>query len=186
MGETFFIPLVAPLWLLFGGLTVIFAFLAVLLFTKPKLSLPRLFFPPWRGYRKLTIAVLCFATVVCAVLLVLHSLVYIKVNEGLVEVSVSSVLTWKSFDRDDVVKSFIVDWRQESGFKPVLRTAGASIDNYNVGWYVLANGKKALLLSLSSVNLVLETHEGYYVLLSPPDFDMFISEFEQLFMSVER
>lgn len=186
MGETFFIPLVAPLWLLFGGLTVVFAFLAVLLFKKPKLSLPRLFFLHWRDYRKLTIAVLCFATVFYAVLLVLHSLVYIRMNEGLVEVSVFSVLTWKSFDRDEVVKSFIVDWRQESGFKPVLRTAGTSIDNYNVGWYVLANGKNTLPLSSSSVNLVLETREGYYVLLSPPDFDRFINEFEQLFMPVER
>ncbi|KPV64867.1 MAG: hypothetical protein AOA65_0713 [Candidatus Bathyarchaeota archaeon BA1] len=55
-----------------------------------------------------------------------------------------------------------------------------------VGWYRLANGKMALLLSLSPINLVLETRDGYYVLLGPPNFEVFVETFERLFLSVER
>ncbi|KPV64866.1 MAG: hypothetical protein AOA65_0712 [Candidatus Bathyarchaeota archaeon BA1] len=98
-------------------------------FLKRLTFLSILFGPFGHIYRKITTAVLIFTTVLFAFLLAAHCIVYVSVYEDRVEVSVPLVLTRRTFTKDDVLKAFIVDWKQESGFKPVLRMGGTSLEN---------------------------------------------------------
>lgn len=191
MRHVFYITPTVPLVLLLGGLAVLFAFLSVVSLRRPSFlkrlaSLSELFGPFGRIHTKTSKAVYVFTTALLVFMLVTSSMVYVSVHEDRVEACVPFFLTRRTVFKEDVVRAFIADWREEGDLRPVLRTCGAHLGDYRVGWHLLANGERALLLSLSPVNLVLETREGYYILMSPPDFEVFVEVFESLFSPAER
>ena len=59
------------------------------------------------------------------------------------------------------------------------RTAGTELGSFRSGYFRLSNGASADLLSTGNTNLVLVLKSGVYVILSPENFQSFLSVFAQ-------
>jgi PH (Pleckstrin Homology) domain-containing protein len=106
-----------------------------------------------------------------------------------VEVSdVLRVLPRPYFRRDvaraAVRRARLVDWTLEPALRPTLRTFGTGVGRYLLGWFRLANGKKALVMTGRSRVLCIETDDVWY-LLGPDDLDAFAAEVHSRFVAVE-
>jgi hypothetical protein len=64
----------------------------------------------------------------------------------------------------------------DADLKPTKRTNGMGLSNLRYGWFVLANGERALLaLSHESRAVYVPTREGHSLLVSPEDPDAFLA-----------
>ena len=83
----------------------------------------------------------------------------------------------------EIVEALVVDWDENTSFRPVTRTAGTSIGSYKTGWFKLNNGSPALLVTSSSKNLCIRTTQGLYLLLHPETFAEFLEQFNNTLAS---
>lgn len=126
--------------------------------------------------RKLSIVI------VVAVLVVTIAIVFflvpvspstITINQGQISVSGSPFGT-KTYTSSNVEKAYIAEIG--NGNLTISRTAGTSLGSYHEGDYSL-NGATAYVISTNSTNLVVELTGGSYLVLSPLNFDNFVSVF---------
>jgi hypothetical protein len=69
----------------------------------------------------------------------------------------------------------VIDINAETAYKPKLRTNGAGLPGYNVGWYKLQNSEKALLFVTDRTSVVyIPTTDNYSVMLSVKEADEFV------------
>ena len=87
--------------------------------------------------------------------------------------------------KEEVVKAYVVDWSINGSYHPTMKTAGTAWGSYKAGWFKLENGFPCLLAASNSKNLCLQTAAGYYVLLSPPNFEEFLETVNMTFMPIE-
>jgi hypothetical protein len=74
-----------------------------------------------------------------------------------------------------------VDFRVDPDLKPRTRTNGIGLPGYLGGWIKLRNGEKALaFISDSSRVVYIPTTEGYSMMLSVCDPDMFLSRLREV------
>jgi len=77
-------------------------------------------------------------------------------------------------------KARIVDLREEAELKPVLRANGIGVPGYQVGWFRLNNGEKALLYMTDESKVTcLPTTESYALLLSVESAEEFLEALRQ-------
>jgi hypothetical protein len=77
-------------------------------------------------------------------------------------------------------KARVVDLRKEPELKPVLRTNGIGLPGYQVGWFRLKDGEKALLYMTDESEVTyLPTTEGYALLLSMENAEEFLEALRQ-------
>lgn len=82
--------------------------------------------------------------------------------------------------RGEILEAFIVeDFMRAGRLRPVLRILGAQWDRYCVGWLVLANGDSALFATSSGRAVYVRVAQGYYLVLSPSEFDEFLEIFRR-------
>lgn len=67
----------------------------------------------------------------------------------------------------------IIDWTEEREFEPTVRTNGASIGLYKLGWFRLRNGSKAFIMTARSEVFVMKSEEIFY-LISPDELQEFV------------
>ena len=126
--------------------------------------------------RKLSIVIVVavlISTIAIVFLLVPVSPSTITINQGQMSVSGSPFGT-KSYTSSSIEKAYIAEIGK--GNLTISRTAGTSLGSYHEGDYSL-NGASAYVISTNSTNLVVELTGGSYLVLSPPNFDSFISVF---------
>ncbi len=82
--------------------------------------------------------------------------------------------------RDDVANITVVDLKEHPELKPVVRTFGAGLPGYKLGWFTLANGERAFLAVSSDRAVVIRFKDGSYVILTPSDMDGFLEKLREL------
>ena len=81
----------------------------------------------------------------------------------------------------DLARARRVDFRIDDDLRPRIRTNGIGLPGYLAGWIKLRNGEKALsFLSDRSRVVYIPTTEGYSLMLSVSDPDMFLSRLRQV------
>ena len=81
----------------------------------------------------------------------------------------------------DLARARRVDFRIDDDLRPRVRTNGIGLPGYLAGWIKLRNGEKALsFLSDRSRVVYIPTTEGYSLMLSVSDPDMFLSRLRQV------
>lgn len=87
--------------------------------------------------------------------------------------------------RKDVASCKVVDWNQDTDYKPLLRTFGTSLGDYRIGNFKLKNGKSAKLLAIGEKAVVIELkNENHLLVLAPKDFDGFVKVIDENFVKV--
>lgn len=108
----------------------------------------------------------------------------IKRGEMKISIPLSAKIT---ITPDDVVSCKIIDWNENTEYKPAIRTFGTSIGNYRVGSFKLKNGKTAKMLTIGDKAIAIELkNESYLLLLAPKDFDDFVKAIDDNFIEVIR
>lgn len=167
---TFYVPPLMPVTMLYAG---IMAFLILL------------FIFLWRWIPKqahfmsriIPLAIIVIVMGVASAFMLPAYFANITILEDELKVSIPPFASL-SLSKGEIMRAFTVDWNIDNPYKPVLRTYGASFMGYKAGWFKLAKGEKAVILSVNPRNLALETKHGYYVILGPPDFNRFLETFK--------
>ncbi|MBC7115350.1 MAG: hypothetical protein PWR13_1225 [Archaeoglobi archaeon] len=137
------------------------------------------------GARNLSVLISAGVLALCVYLLILAPLqTSVKVGEGFLELNIPPYAS-KKIEREEVLRAYVVDWKENESLKPVLRTGGVSFLSYKAGWFRLKNGASALLMTSSSRVLCLEL-EDELILIAPDNFEKFIDEVNNRFIRVEN
>jgi len=83
-------------------------------------------------------------------------------------------------NKEDVINITIVDLREHPELKPTLRTFGAGLPGYKLGWFRLANGAKAFLAISSDKTVIIKLKDNTLVILTPKNIDKFIDRLREL------
>ena len=83
-------------------------------------------------------------------------------------------------NKEDVTNITIVDLSEHPELKPTLRTFGAGLPGYKLGWFRLANGAKAYLAVSSDKAVVIKLKDDTLVILTPKNIDEFIDRLREL------
>jgi len=130
------------------------------------------------GARNLSILISAGILILCVYLLILAPLqTSVKMGEGYLEVNIPPYAHEK-IERSEVLRAYVVDWKEDENLKPVLRTGGASFGDYKVGWFKLKNGRDAIIMASQSRVLCLELKDKY-ILIAPDDFEKFLRSFNE-------
>lgn len=86
--------------------------------------------------------------------------------------------------KSEIEEIFILDWNEDEEFYP-RKVVGASIGNYKTGKFKLKNGWDAKVMTIDSRVLAIKLID-HYVLLSPKDFDEFVSKVNKEFLPISN
>ena len=94
----------------------------------------------------------------------------VVIEEGALRVAVPIYGRSIAISQLDLQRGEVVELSSASELRPRLRTNGIGLPGYNVGWFRLKNGSKALLAVTSRQDVLhLPTREGYSLLVSARD-----------------
>jgi hypothetical protein len=80
-----------------------------------------------------------------------------------------------------VAQARIINLQHENSYQPSSRTMGTALPGHQAGWFRLNNGEKALVYLTSRDQVVyLPTTEGYAVLMSVPQPEVFIASLRRI------
>ncbi|MGE5559462.1 MAG: PH domain-containing protein [Chloroflexota bacterium] len=87
--------------------------------------------------------------------------------------------------KSDVISAVVVgELNADPDLRPTLRTNGTAIGEYKLGWFTLANGKKAFIMTATPEVVALELPDKY-VIVAPSDFAGFVRALNERFVPVE-
>jgi len=97
------------------------------------------------------------------------------------QLKASSPIMFKiTVNKEDVTNITIVDLSEHPELKPTMRTFGAGLPGYKLGWFRLANGAKAFLAVSSDKAVVIKLKDDTLVILTPKNIDEFINRLREL------
>ena len=108
----------------------------------------------------------------------------VTVSPGRLEIKNSLFTGPFTVEKADVEELKIVDWKEEEEFFPT-KIVGTAVGSYKTGKFKLKNGSDAKVLVVSSKVMVIRMAD-HYVLLSPENFDEFVSVVNRSFLPVEN
>lgn len=83
----------------------------------------------------------------------------------------------------DLTKARTLDLTVEGDLKPMARTNGTGLPGYSAGWFMLANGSKALLFVTARKEVVaVPDHQGWLLMMSVRDPKQFLNALRQAAM----
>jgi len=143
-----------------------------------------IFFFAKGGARNLSIFISAGALLICFYLLILAPLqTSVNMGEGYLELKAPPYAN-ERVEKEEVLRAYVVDWKENENLKPVLRTGGTSFGDYKTGWFRLKNGEDAIIITSQSRVLCLQLREKY-VLIAPDDFERFLEEVNNRFIRIE-
>ncbi len=166
-----------------GGIIAILIILDILVLKGRQIMKKTQFLP--KEIKVIALIAITSILIILSLLTTMHFLVKIVIVRSKVIVEIPYVLTCREFNKNDIIKVYIANIYEEKGLRPVIRLAGTSLGTYHVGWFKLANGKIALIVTHSAENLIIETRSGLIVILRPDNFDKFIKVFNREVMKLE-
>jgi hypothetical protein len=175
MGEVFSVIPNGTTILLFVGIIVLVAIIAwrSILINKMKPS-------------KILFSKYALLPIILVVILGASYMTNVTVDENSISVNSPFSFSFKVIEKNDVERIFVVDWNSNESYRPSRRDLGMGFGDYKFGSFTLNNGQSALLLSTDSNNLYIETIDGEIILLSPLDFDNFVSLVDDVFLPIEN
>ena len=102
-------------------------------------------------------------------------------NDGKLVINAPIAFLWRSIDKDEIVRAYVIDWNINTDYSPTIRNLGIQVNNYLVGHFILSNGLQAIVMASRSEVLVVETRNGEAILLGPNDFEEFTTVFNKLY-----
>ena len=97
------------------------------------------------------------------------------------QLKASSPIMFKiTVNKKDLTNITTVDLREHPELKPTIRTFGAGLPGYKLGWFRLASGAKAFLAVSSDKAVVIKLKEDTYVILTPKNINEFIDRLQEL------
>lgn len=86
--------------------------------------------------------------------------------------------------KSDIISAAVIDYKTDPSLHPTIRTNGTAIGDYRLGWFVLANGKKAFIMTATPQAVAIELTDKY-VMVAPEDFDGFVKAVSDNFFPVK-
>lgn len=86
--------------------------------------------------------------------------------------------------KGDVISADVVDIKTDPELRTVTKTNGAAIGDYKVGWFRLANGKQAFVMTATPQVVAFELADKY-VMVAPGDFAGFVKAVNDGFVPVK-
>jgi len=83
-------------------------------------------------------------------------------------------------NKEDVTNITIVDLSKHPELKPTIRTFGAGLPGYKLGWFRLANRAKAFSAVSSDKAVVIKLKDDTYVILTQEYINEFINRLREL------
>ncbi|MGI2259642.1 PH domain-containing protein [Shewanella sp. GXUN23E] len=68
-----------------------------------------------------------------------------------------------------------INLNEEPGLKPDLRTNGMGMPGFQLGWFRLDDGQKALMAVGTGTQVLIPTHKGYVIIVSTSDAERLIA-----------
>ena len=85
--------------------------------------------------------------------------------------------------KEEIRRIYVVDIEYDENLRPKSKKFGEGARSYKKGWYKLANGRDAIMMTTGTKVVCLEL-DGKYIMLSPDRFDDFVEELNEKFMAV--
>lgn len=85
--------------------------------------------------------------------------------------------------KEEIRRIWVVDLEYDENLRPKSKKFGAGTRSYKKGWYKLANGRDAIMMTTGTKVVCLELDDKY-IMLSPDRFDDFVEELNEKFMAV--
>jgi cell division protein FtsW (lipid II flippase) len=85
--------------------------------------------------------------------------------------------------KEEIRRICVVDLEYDENLRPKSKKFGEGTRNYKKGWYKLANGRDAIMMTTGTKAVCLELDDKY-IMLSPDRFDDFVEELNEEFMAV--
>lgn len=101
----------------------------------------------------------------------------IAMEDGVLRVRFFTGFKTIEITKEEIEEYRVLDWSQETEYRPVRRNLGMALGSYREGRFTLENGETALLLTSSSNVMLLDTAEGI-LLLGPDDMEAFQTDLE--------
>jgi hypothetical protein len=96
----------------------------------------------------------------------------ITLKDGILKARFLTGFKTVEITQDEIQDIRVVDWAQDTAYRPSRRTMGTAIGSYLEGRFTLNNGQSALLLTRSSKVILLDTSEGL-LMLGPDELEKF-------------
>lgn len=90
----------------------------------------------------------------------------------------------ETVQKEEILRISVVDLESDESLRPKSKKFGAGTRSYKKGWFKLANGRDAIMMTTGTKAVCLELDDKY-ILLSPDRFDDFVEELNEKFMTVE-
>ena len=101
-------------------------------------------------------------------------------EDGRIKLIDPDLFTFIRVSKEDIVDVIWIEDIDKAGeLTPRLRLFGISTDNFHDGWFSLRGGKKAYLMVCGKQAIAILTKEGYYIILSPENFEEFAAAFSK-------
>lgn len=179
MGQIFYVAPSIGFVALFGGLALVLASLGLLLVMWG-----------WRTKRlRYTIIASAIFFIISSVLgfVVASSyMVRISIEEDYITIEAPPAFISTSIAWDEIEKTYIIDWKVENDYQPVMRELGIEFLDYRVGRFTLSNGVSAIILATDSRNLVIQTRDGRLFMISLEEFDELAASFRGKFITSQK
>ena len=85
--------------------------------------------------------------------------------------------------KEEIRRICVVDLEYDENLRPKSKKFGEGTRSYKKGWYKLANGRDAIMMTTGTKVVCLELDDKY-IMLSPDRFDDFVEELNEKFMAV--
>ena len=85
--------------------------------------------------------------------------------------------------KEEIRRIYVVDLEYAENLRPKSKKFGEGTRSYKKGWYKLANGRDAIMMTTGTKVVCLELDDKY-IMLSPDRFDDFVEELNEKFMAV--
>lgn len=127
-------------------------------------------------YKNIAIPIIFVGFLALSYITLTINITSISITNDKLRISIPSMLIWRDISKAEVEDIYVINYQINNSYSPIIRTFGISLGKYNLGYFILSNGKNAIVLSKSEVNIVIELADGSIIMVYVDNFEEFKEE----------